>query len=119
MRMLDVARWPQYTKPSGMRAGDNMYADELKNSLPDKNHLIQLSCHGVPVGRIFRDIPSESRYCLRSYIGNAKTTVLFDEMQISGACDVILFNKAFEVGSICDLDALDMTMYEMDDEVTE
>lgn len=52
-------------------------------------------------------------------MGNAKTTVMFDEMQINGACDVILFNKAFEVGTIYDLDALDMTVYEMDDEVTE
>ena len=93
-----------------------IYAEELKNALPDENHLVELSCNGVPVARIFRDIPSESEYCLKSCMGNAKLHTMFDEMWIEGDSDVILMNKAFEVGSISNLDSLDMVIYERGDE---
>ena len=91
-----------------------IYADELKNALPDETHLIELSCNGVPVARIFRDIPDV--YCLKSYMGNAKLHTIFDEMWIEGDGGVILMNKAFEVGSISGLDTLDMTVYERGEE---
>lgn len=93
-----------------------IYAEELKNALSDENHLIELSCNGVPVARIFRDIPSESVYCLKSYMGNAKLNTMFDEMWIEGDADIILMNKAFEIGSISDLDSLDMIVYERGEE---
>ena len=93
-----------------------IYAEELKNALPDASHLIELSCSGVPVARIFRDIPSESVYCLKSYMGNAKLNMMFDEMWIEGNADIILMNKAFEVGSISNLDSLDMIVYERGEE---
>lgn len=93
-----------------------IYAEELKNALPDANHLIELSCNGVPVARIFCDIPSESEYCLKSYMGDAKVQTYFDEMWIEDDVDIILMNKAFEVGSISDLDSLDMMVYERGEE---
>lgn len=100
-----------------MRVGDNMvYSEELCKALPDANHLIELSCFGVPVARLF-SIEPMGYYCLKSYAGSAKVNMIFNEICIEGDYDIILMNKSFEVGSMSDLDELDMVVYKREDAI--